>query len=462
MESPALLTAALALLALAAGFGLGWLVAGRQKAVLEERTRARDGQLQELRAALTEAEIQARQQIRDLTGALEARATRLGELEAELEAARRGQAENDARLKEFLAGTQQRFTDTFQSLASKILDDKSAKFSATNEAKLNELLNPLKERLKEFQSKVEETHLTDIRERSSLKQELKRLMDLNQQVSQDAKNLTTALKGETKTQGTWGEMILERVLQAAGLVRDREYVVQESLVAEDGSRLQPDVRICLPDDRSLIVDSKVSLVAYERYVSADSDEARQAALSQHLASLRTHVRALSEKSYQSLYGLASLDFVLLFVPVEPAFLVAIQADPDLYDAAWRRNVILVSPTTLMATARVVDNVWRLDRQNRNVLKIAEQAGGMHDEFVLFVKELEKVSTQFAGAREALDKAVTKLSTGRGNLVRRTDELRKLGAKTKRELPTPLLEAASGDAGDEEADAGTAADPSVRH
>jgi DNA recombination protein RmuC len=190
------------------------------------------------------------------------------------------------------------------------------------------------------------------------------------------------------------------------------------------------------------VDSKVSLVGYERYASADSDEARAAALAQHLASLRNHIKSLSEKNYQSLYGLTSLDFVLLFVPVEPAFLVAMQADPELYDSAWRRNVVLVSPTTLMATARVVDNVWRLDRQNRNVLKIAEQAGGMHDEFVLFVKELEKVGAELAGAREAFDKAMAKLGTGKGNLVRRTAELQKLGAKAKRQLPSPLLEAAS--------------------
>ena len=480
MGSPDVVTLVLGLLALLAGAGLGWLVASRQKEVLEERSRALDAQLQSLRATLAEAERRAEARLAELGATLEARAARIGELEAELEAARRNKLENDARLNAVIADARKQLTDTFNAAAAKILDDKTAKFTATNEAKLNELLNPLKERLKEFQGKVEQTHLDDVRERSSLKQELKRLMELNQQVSQDAKNLTTALKGEAKTQGTWGEMILERVLQSAGLVRDREYVVQESLLADDGSRQQPDVRICLPDNRNLVVDSKVSLVAYERYASADTDEARAAALAQHLASLRNHVRSLGEKNYPALYGLESLDFVLLFVPVEPAFMVAIQADPELYDSAWRRNVVIVSPTTLMATARVVDNVWRLERQNRNVQKIAEQAGGMHDEFVLFVKELAKVSDQFAGAGEALDKAMKKLSTGRGNLVRRTDELRRLGAKAKRELPAPLLEASLGDedstdatdATDDAADtapvevpAGEPAsptDPSVRH
>jgi DNA recombination protein RmuC len=264
-------------------------------------------------------------------------------------------------------------------------------------------------------------------------------MELNQQVSQDARNLTTALKGEAKTQGTWGEIILERVLQSAGLTRDREYFVQESRVAPDGSRQQPDVRICLPANRNLILDSKVSLVAYERYASAGTDEERAVALQQHLASVRTHIKGLSEKNYPALYGLDSLDFVLLFVPVEPAFMLAVQADPSLYETAFSRNVVLVSPTTLMATARVVESVWRLDRQNRNVLKIAEQAGSMHDEFVLFVQELEKVTKQFESAGVALNRAVTKLHTGRGNLVRRTDELRRLGAKARKKLPPHLLE-----------------------
>lgn len=441
MDSPALVSLALSLLALLAGAVLGWLVAGRQKAVFEERARSLEDQLQQHRLAQVEAESQARERIHALIATLEERAARISELEAQLEAGARSKAESEARLNALVADTEKRFTDAFKTLASQILDEKTAKFTATNETKLNELLNPFRERLKDFQKKIEDTHLSETTERRSLKDELKRLMDLNQQVSQDTKNLTTALKGESKTQGTWGEMILERVLQMSGLARDREYFVQESLVAADGSRQQPDVRICLPANRNLIVDSKVSLVAYERYASADTDEARDAALQQHLASLRTHIRGLSEKNYPALYGLESLDFVLLFVPVEPAFMLAVQADPGLYESAWSRNVVLVSPTTLMATARVVESVWRLERQNRNVLKIADQAGSMHDEFVLFVLELDKVTKQFESAGAALDKAVKKLSTGRGNLVRRTDELRKLGAKAKKKLPAHLLEEA---------------------
>lgn len=456
MDAPALVTLAFSLVALLLGIGLGWLLASRQKAVFEERARSLDDQLQQFRLAQAEDEAQARERVRGLTGMLEERAARISELEARLEAAARSKAENDARLNAVIADTKQQFTDTFKVLAGQILDEKTAKFTATNESKLNELLNPFRERLKDFQKRIEDTHLSETTERRSLKDELKRLMELNQQVSQDTKNLTTALKGEAKTQGTWGEIILERVLEMSGLVRDREYFVQESLLAPDGSRQQPDVRVCLPPNRNLIVDSKVSLVAYERYASAEDDEARETALQQHLVSFRTHIKDLSEKNYPALYGLESLDFVLMFVPVEPAFMAALQADPGLYEAAWRKNVVLVSPTTLMATARVVESVWRLERQNRNVMKIAEQAGRMHDEFVRFVVELEKVTKQFKSAGEALDSAVSRLHTGRGNLVRRADEIRKLGAKAAKQLPATLLEITD----DGPVDAGDDTEPDV--
>jgi len=427
------------LVGLLAGAALAWLVASRAKAVLEERARLLAGQLEQSQAATAAAETEAAAKARSLATTLEQRAARIGELEAELTAARASHAENEKRLNAFIADTEKRFTDTFKSLASQILEEKSTKFTATNEAKLNELLNPFRERLKDFQKKIEDTHLHETTERRSLKDELKRLMDLNQQVSQDTKNLTNALKGESKTQGTWGEMILERVLADSGLTRGREYEVQDSRVAADGSRQQPDVVIRLPPDRNLVVDAKVSLLAFDRYSSADTDEERAAALEQHLVSVRNHIKGLSEKNYPALYGLDSLDFVLMFVPVEPAFLAAVQADTGLYDAAWRKNVVLVSPTTLMATARVVESVWRLERQNTNVLKIAEQAGRMHDAFVAFVVELERAVRQFQSAGQSLDLAMKKLHTGRGNLVRRAEEIRKLGAKAAKKLPATLLE-----------------------
>ncbi|MDH5275107.1 MAG: DNA recombination protein RmuC [Gammaproteobacteria bacterium] len=476
MESTTLLLLATSLIALFVGAALAWLIASRTKAVLEERARLLQGQMEQARAAAAGAAAEAAAKARSLAATLEQRATRIGELEAELAAARASQAENERRLNTFIADTEKRFTDTFRSLASQILEEKTAKFTATNETKLNELLNPFRERLKDFQKKIEDNHLRETTERRSLKDELKRLMELNQQVSQDTKNLTTALKGEAKTQGTWGEIILERVLEMSGLTRDREYVVQDSRVSEDGSRQQPDVVIRLPPDRNLIVDSKVSLVAFERYSSADNDEDRAAALEQHLVSVRNHINGLSEKNYPSLYGLESLDFVLMFVPVEPAFLAAVQADTGLYDAAWRKNVVLVSPTTLMATARVVESVWRLERQSSNVMKIARQAGSMHDAFVAFVLELEKTVRQFQSASASLDSAMKKLHTGRGNLVRRAEDIRKLGAKAAKKLPAGLLEVTEDEtvedvdgvepeADDEtglETEASTEADQSLRH
>ena len=439
MDSGTLLTLAFSLLALICGAVLGWLVASRLRAVFEERARLLADQLQQVQVAQAESDHETGQRVRSLNEKLEIRAARISELEAALVSAAQSKAENDARLNSVIADTRQQFTDTFKALASQILENTTARFTASNETKLNELLNPFRERLKDFQKKVEDTHLSEITERRSLKDELKRLMDLNQQVSQDTKNLTTALKGEAKTQGNWGEMLLESVLQKSGLTRDREYFVQESLLAADGSRQQPDVRICLPPNRNLIVDSKVSLVAYDRYANADNDGAREMALQQHLLSLRSHIKSLSDKNYPALYGLDSLDFVLMFVPVEPAFMAAVQADPELYETAWARNVVLVSPTTLIATARVVESVWRLERQNRNVMKIAEQAGRMHDAFVLFVAELDRVKTQFQSAGKSLDLAVERLHIGRGNLVRRADEIRTLGAKAARKLPAKLLE-----------------------
>ena len=469
MDAPGLLNFTLILLALLAGGALGWWLGSRAArasaqaallagAVFEERARGLEAQLQQARMAQAEADGLAR----GFTATLTDRAARISELETELIGAAKNQAENEGRLKALVADTEKRFTDAFKSLASQILEEKTAKFTETNQVKLNELLEPFRERLKDFQKKIEDTHLTETTERRSLKDELKRLLDLNQQVSQDTKNLTSALKGEAKTQGTWGEIILERVLEMSGLVKGMHYDVQDSRLTEDGDRQQPDVVIRLPDKRNLVVDSKVSLVAFERYASATDDAGREAALASHLLSVRNHIRSLSEKNYPALYGLESLDFVLMFIPVEPAFMLAVQGDPQLYKTGWDRNVVLVSPTTLMATARVVNSVWQLENQNRNVLKIAEQAGRMHDTFVLFIGELEKALKQVQAAGESLDLAFKRLHTGKGNLVQRADNIRKLGAKAAKQLPANLLEITD-DAPLESVEASDPeADPSVRH
>lgn len=404
------------------------------RAGLEERIRGLDAQL----AGLRSQHEQALEAARELGQADGDKAVRIAELQTQLDAAARQQAENEARLKALVDDTEKRFTAAFEALAGRILEEKTTKFTATNHSKLAELLEPLRERLKEFQKKIEDTHLSDVRERGSLKEQLNYLKELNQRISQDAQNLTTALKGETKTQGTWGEFILERALEDSGLIKGREYDVQDSRQNEAGERQQPDVVIRLPEDRRIVIDSKVSLLAFERHASAATDEDRAAALRDHLLSVRTHIRTLSEKNYPALYGFGSLDFTLLFIPVEPAFLLAVQADPDLYGMAWKKNIVLVSPTTLLATLRVVDSVWRLERQNRNVMKIAEQAGRMHDAFVAFVGDLEKVSRNMQTAGKSLDDAIRKLHTGRGNLVKRALDIKVLGAKAGKELPANLV------------------------
>lgn len=407
------------------------------RAAPEEKVRGLEAQLAELRSQ----QVQALETARELSQADGEKAVRIAELQTQLTAAARQQAENQARFNALVEDTEKRFTTAFEALAGKILDEKTTKFTATNHSKLDELLQPFRERLKEFQQKIEATHLTEVTERRSLKDELKRLMDLNQQVSQDAKNLTTALKGEAKTQGTWGEFILERALEDSGLVRGREYDVQDSRRNEEGDRQQPDVVIRLPEDRRIVVDSKVSLVGFERYASADNDDDRAVALNSHLLSIRTHIKTLSEKNYPALYGFESLDFTLLFIPVEPAFLVAVQADPELYGMAWKKHIVLVSPTTLLATLRVVESVWRIERQNRNVMKIAEQAGRMYDAFAAFAVELEKVSRNLQTAGSSLDAAIKKLHTGKGNLVKRALDIKTLGAKTSKKLPDAFLEQA---------------------
>lgn len=404
------------------------------RAGLEERIRGLDAQLTAMRGQHEQALAAAR----ELGQADGEKAVRIAELQTQLDAAARQQAENEARLKALVDDTEKRFTAAFEALAGRILEEKTTKFTATNHSKLTELLEPLRERLKEFQKKIEDTHLSDVRERGSLKEQLNYLKELNQQISQDAKNLTTALKGETKTQGTWGEFILERALEDSGLVKGREYDVQDSRQNEAGERQQPDVVIRLPEDRRIVVDSKVSLLAFERHASAATDEDRAVALRDHLLSVRTHIKTLSEKDYPALYGFGSLDFTLLFIPVEPAFLLAVQADPDLYGMAWKKNIVLVSPTTLLATLRVVESVWRIERQNRNVMKIAEQAGRMHDTFVAFVGDLEKVSRNMQTAGKSLDEAIRKLHTGRGNLVKRALDIKALGAKAGKELPANLV------------------------
>ncbi|MBS1625869.1 MAG: DNA recombination protein RmuC [Bacteroidetes bacterium] len=338
---------------------------------------------------------------------------------------------------------QARFTKEFENLANKILDDKSRKFTEQNETQLRNILDPLRDRIQNFEKRVNDTHNESEKERSALREQLRIMADMNKRMSEEALNLTRALKGDTKKQGNWGELILEKVLERSGLTKGREYDVQQSFTLEDGSRLQPDVIVRLPDGKNIIVDSKVSLIAYERYTSALDDDTltHELQLKEHIASLRSHVKGLSGKNYQNLYNIGSPDFVLLFVPIESAFSLAISHDSELYNDAFDKNVILVSPTTLLATLRTISNVWKQEYQNQNALEIARQGGDLYDKFVGFVEDLIKVGKLMDDSKKAYGEAMNKLYDGKGNLVRRAENMKKLGVKATKQLPQGLIDRA---------------------
>ncbi len=333
---------------------------------------------------------------------------------------------------------QEKFTKEFENLANRIFEEKGNKFSEQNKEKLDEILNPLKEKISEFERKVEETNKESIKGHASLKEQLQMLKEMNLQITQEAKNLTTALKGQSKTQGNWGEFILESILEKSGLVKGREYVVQESLTTESGKRLQPDVIINLPENKSIIIDSKVSLVGYEKFISEEDEHQKQLGLREHINSIRAHIKNLSGKNYQNLYQLESLDFVLMFMPIEPAFAIAVQSDPSIFTDAFEQNIVIVSPSTLLATLRTISSIWRQENQNRNALEIARQSGEMLDKFTAFVDDLISVGKGLISAKDNYDKAMNKLTDGRGNLISRSEKIKKLGAKASKTLPPAIL------------------------
>lgn len=342
-----------------------------------------------------------------------------------------------------LQGSRDELRAQFAELAGKIFDEREQRFAQTSNERLGQLLDPLKERIQSFEKRVEETYQQEARERFSLGKELERLQQLNLRLSDEATNLTRALKGQ-KTQGNWGELILERVLEHAGLEKGREYQTQVSLKGPDGERFQPDVLIMLPGDKQVVVDSKVSLTAYQQFVAADDQVIGQAALKQHVLSLRNHVKGLAGKDYKRLEGLHSLDFVLLFVPIEAAFSAALQAEPNLFQEAFDRNIVIVSPTTLLATLRVIDSLWKQERQSQNAREIAERAGWLYDKFVLFIQDLDEVGNRLQQLDKAYVAARNKLTEGRGNLVSRSEQLKLLGARASKSLSPDLLERAMTD------------------
>lgn len=344
--------------------------------------------------------------------------------------------------KQELENLQEKFTIQFKNLANDIFEEKSKKFTDQNKANIGEILNPLKEKITEFEKKVDQTNKESLERNSALREQLINLKELNQQITKEAGNLTKALKGEAKTQGNWGEYILESILEKSGLRKGEEYVMQESITTEDGRRLQPDVVIKLPDNKNLIIDSKVSLVAYERYISAEDDIERANHLKQHILSLRTHTKGLSEKNYQKLYSIGSLDFVLLFIPIEPAFSTAAQHDREIFNDAFEKNIVIVSPSTLIATLRTIASIWKQEHQNKNTLEIARQASALYEKFVGLSNDLIEVGKQMRKSQESYEAAMNKLSTGKGNLVGSVEKIKLLGLKTSKSIDQNLLNRAN--------------------
>ncbi len=413
----------IALLAAAAGALIG-LLHGRARTAAAE---AKAERLPQLEGRLIEAE----KQVNTLNA-------QIATLSTQLQQERQQSIEKLA----LLQSARDELSSQFKNLANEILEEKSKRFSEQNQQSLCQLLDPLKTKLQEFQGKVEQVYVQEGKDRSALAEQVRQLMELNKTVSQEANNLTKALKGSNKTQGNWGELILERVLETAGLRKGEEFDVQESHTTGDGKRLQPDVVLHLPEDRHLVIDAKATLVAYEDYASAEDDKHRDAALKRHLDAVRAHIKGLSDKNYQDLYGLKSLDFVLMFVPIEPAFMLAVTHDRDLFMDAWNKNVLLVSPSTLLFVVRTVASLWRQEAQNRNAQDIAKRGAELYDKLAGFVEDMESLGNRLSQAQKDYDGAINKLSTGRGNLIRQAEMLKKLGVKPNKALPTPMVEQAN--------------------
>ena len=322
----------------------------------------------------------------------------------------------------------------FKILSNQIFEDKAKQFTSTSKEQLELMLKPFREQIHSFSRESREQFNIEAKDRHLLKDELLRLKEMNEQLSNDAINLTNALKGENKTQGNWGEIVLERILEESGLRKNIEYETQATLKSEEGKSYRPDVIIHMPDKRDIIVDSKVSLVAYERFMSSDDESLKKQALSEHLTSIKNHIKELSTKEYEKLEGVNTLDYVLLFMPIEGSFLLALSADGEFFKNAYDNNILVVSPSTLMVTLKTIEHIWRTQRQEENAKKIAKEAEAMYDKLVGFVEDMKSIGSQIQKSQETYDKAMNKLSSGRGNVIKRAQNMKALGLKPKKELP----------------------------
>jgi DNA recombination protein RmuC len=404
------------------------------KSALEERQNQLNTTINELKSSLSNLEID-RDKYRDEREGLN---LELVQKQTEFENLQQQNIKSDAELEK----RQEQLRKDFELLANKILEEKSEKFTLQNKENIKNILDPLQEKIKTFEKKVDDTQKESISMHSSLKEQLLGLKDLNVQMTKEATNLTKALKGDSKMQGNWGELVLERVLEKSGLEKDREYFVQQNFTLEDGSRVLPDVVLHLPDNKKMIIDSKVSLTDYERLVNADEDK-KDLFLKAHVNSIKKHVDQLSAKNYQDLYDIESPDFVLMFIPIEPAFAVAVNTDNSLYNTAFEKNIVIVTPSTLLATLRTIDSMWNNEKQQQNAIEIAKQAGRLYDQFVNLTDDLLKVGNQLNTVKGSYDTTMKKL-TGKGNLLTKVENIKKLGVKANKHLNENLLKKADED------------------
>ena len=405
-----------------------------EKASLEEKINGLLQQIEQLKQQINQT-VQERESIRTEKESL---AIQLSKKETDFE----NLWERNKEQKEEVEKLQEKFTKEFENLANKILEEKTTKFTEQNKENLKNILSPLQDKIQLFEKKVEDTHKESIDYHAALRQQILGLREMNEQMSKETLNLTKALKGDSKMQGNWGELILERVLEKSGLEKGREYEVQQSFTTEEGNRVFPDVVINLPDGKKMIVDSKVTLTAYERYSNEENDELKAQHLKEHVMSLKRHVDQLSEKNYHDLYQMESPDFVLLFIPIETAFSLALNEDNTLYNKAFEKNIIIVTPSTLLATLRTIDSMWTNQKQQENALEIARQAGALYDKFEGFVTDLVKIGKKMDEAKIEYGSAMSKLVDGKGNLITSVEKLKKMGAKAKKSLPENIVNRAT--------------------
>jgi DNA recombination protein RmuC len=437
------------IVALAIGIFLGKLLFTAQsqseKSGLEERINGFLGQIEQLkiqfqteRNQFEKSLLQLSSEKENLQKEKESLAIHLAKKENDFD----NLLERNKEQKQEVEQLQEKFTKEFDNLANKILEEKTVKFTEQNKENLKNILSPLQDRIQLFEKKIEDTHKESIDYHAALRQQILGLREMNEQMSKETINLTKALKGDSKMQGNWGELVLERVLEKSGLEKDREYFVQQSHTTEDGNRVFPDVIINLPDGKKMIIDSKVTLTAYERFINEEDDSLKNQHLKEHVVSINRHVEQLGNKNYQDLYQMESPDFVLLFIPIESAFAVALNEDTTLYNKAFEKNIVIVTPSTLLATLRTIDSMWTNQKQQENAIEIARQAGALYDKFEGFVADLIKIGKKMDEAKVEYGNAMNKLVDGKGNLVNSVEKLKKMGAKAKKALPEAVLKRAN--------------------